>query len=178
MKLASTMSAVLVFASATLTFAAQSYIVVDNQTGMILSSQRPNDKLQVASLTKIATAMVTLDWAQLSKADLSQMAVISARALRAGGINPVGCRRATPSVCAIFYTALMASDNVAATALAEFVGARLPNNQGLAPISNFVSHMNALAHTLGMKRTLFLNPSGSDNVEGTLPTRRLRTWRV
>ena len=29
--------------------------------------------------------------------------------------------------------------------------------------------MNALAHTLGMKRTLFLNPSGSDNVEGALP---------
>jgi D-alanyl-D-alanine carboxypeptidase len=69
----------------------------------------------------------------------------------------------------LLYTALMASDNVAATALAEFVGARLPNNQGLAPISNFVSHMNALTHTLGMKRTLFLNPSGSDNVEGTLP---------
>ena len=57
----------------------------------------------------------------------------------------------------------------AATALAEFVGARLPNGKGLAPVSNFVSHMNALAHTLGMKRTLFLNPSGSDNVEGTLP---------
>jgi D-alanyl-D-alanine carboxypeptidase len=69
----------------------------------------------------------------------------------------------------LLYTALMASDNVAATALAEFVGARLPNGKGLAPVSNFVSHMNALAHTLGMKRTLFLNPSGSDNVEGTLP---------
>ena len=90
MKLISTMSAVLVLGSATFTFAAQSYIVVDNQTGMILASQKPNEKLQVASLTKIATAMVTLDWAQLSKADLSQMAIISPRAVRAGGINPVG----------------------------------------------------------------------------------------
>ena len=89
-KLVSTISAVLVLASPTFAFAAQSYIVVDNQTGMILSSQRPNDKLQVASLTKIATATVTLDWAQLSKADLSQMAIISLRAVRAGGINPVG----------------------------------------------------------------------------------------
>ena len=98
------------------------------------------------------------------------MAIISPRAVRAGGINPVGLQEGDSlSLRDLLYTALMASDNVAATALAEFVGARLPNNKGLAPISNFVSHMNALAHTLGMKRTLFLNPSGSDNVEGTLP---------
>jgi D-alanyl-D-alanine carboxypeptidase len=169
-KLLCTIQAVLIFASASLAFPAESYIVVDNQTGMILTSKRPNDKLQVASLTKIATAMVVLDWAQLNKADLSQMAVISARAVRAGGINPVGLQEGDSlSLRDLLYTALMASDNVAATALAEFVGARLPNAEGLAPISNFVSHMNALAHTLGMKRTLFLNPSGSDNVEGTLP---------
>ena len=120
MKLISTMSAVLVLGSATFTFAGQSYIVVDNQTGMILASQRPNDKLQVASLTKIATAMVTLDWAQLSKADLSQMAIISPRAVRAGGINPVGLQEGDSlSLRDLLYTALMASDNVAATALAS-----------------------------------------------------------
>lgn len=160
----------LTLAFASLALAAQSYIVVDNQTGMILAAERPNEKLQVASLTKIATAMVVLDWAQLNKTDLSQMAPISPRAVRAGGINPVGLQEGDSlSLRDLLYTALMASDNVAATALAEFVGARLPNGKGLAPVSNFVSHMNALAHTLGMKRTLFLNPSGSDNVEGTLP---------
>jgi D-alanyl-D-alanine carboxypeptidase (penicillin-binding protein 5/6) len=162
--------AVLVLASAACVLSAESYIVVDNQTGMILTSKKPNEKLQVASLTKIAAAMVALDWAQLNRADLSQMAVISSRAVRAGGLNPVGLQEGDSlSLRDLLYTALMASDNVAATALAEFVGARLPNAQGLAPASNFVSHMNALAHTLGMKRTLFLNPSGSDNVEGTLP---------
>jgi D-alanyl-D-alanine carboxypeptidase (penicillin-binding protein 5/6) len=162
--------AVLVLASAPFGLAAESYIVVDNQTGMILASKKPNEKLQVASLTKIATAMVALDWAQLNRADLSQMAVISSGAVRAGGINPVGLQEGDSlSLRDLLYTALMASDNVAATALAEFVGVRLPNGKGLAPVSNFVSHMNALAHTLGMKRTLFLNPSGSDNVEGTLP---------
>jgi D-alanyl-D-alanine carboxypeptidase len=164
------LQAVLTLAFASLALAAQSYIVVDNQTGMILAAERPNEKLQVASLTKIATAMVVLDWAQLNKTDLSQMAPISPRAVRAGGINPVGLQEGDSlSLRDLLYTALMASDNVAATALAEFVGARLPNGKGLAPVSNFVSHMNALAHTLGMKRTLFLNPSGSDNVEGTLP---------
>jgi D-alanyl-D-alanine carboxypeptidase (penicillin-binding protein 5/6) len=151
-------------------YAGQSYIIIDNQTGLILASKNPNEKLQVASLTKIATAMVALDWAQLNRADLSQMATISARALQTGGLNPVGLQEADAlSLRDLLYTALMASDNVAATALAEYVGARLPNPEGLDAVSNFVSHMNALARTLGMKRTLFLNPSGFDNTQGALP---------
>ena len=161
---------VLLLASAALASAAQSYIIVDNQTGLILGSRNPNEKLQVASLTKIATAMVAFDWAQVNKADMSQMAVVSTRALRAGGLNPVGLLEGDSlNLRDLLYSALMASDNVAATALAEYVGARLPNREGLDSIGNFVSQMNALARTLGMKRTLFLNPSGSDNVQGALP---------
>ena len=160
----------LLFASVACASAAQSYIIVDNQTGLILASKNPNEKLQVASLTKVATAMVVFDWAQLSKADLSQMATVSARAMRSGGLNPVGLQEGDwLSLRDLLYTALMASDNVAATSLAEHVGARLPNAENLEPAGNFVSHMNALAHTLGMKRTLFLNPSGADNLEGALP---------
>jgi D-alanyl-D-alanine carboxypeptidase (penicillin-binding protein 5/6) len=160
----------LLVASAACASAAQSYIIVDNQTGLILGSKNPNEKLQVASLTKIATAMVVFDWAQLSKADLSQMATVSPRAMRSGGLNPLGLQEGDSlSLRDLLYTALMASDNVAATSLAEHVGARLPNAESLEPVGNFVSHMNALAHTLGMKRTLFLNPSGADNLEGALP---------
>jgi D-alanyl-D-alanine carboxypeptidase (penicillin-binding protein 5/6) len=160
----------MLLASAASASAAQSYIVVDNQTGLILSSNNANEKLQVASLTKIATAMVAFDWAQLNKTDLSQMATVSARALQAGGVNPAGLQEGDAlSLRDLLYTALMASDNVAATALAQYVGARLPNAEGLEPVGNFVSHMNALGRALGMKRTLFLNPSGSDNVEGALP---------
>jgi serine-type D-Ala-D-Ala carboxypeptidase (penicillin-binding protein 5/6) len=160
----------LLLASAACASAAQSHIVVDNQTGLILASKNPNEKLQVASLTKIATAMVVFDWAQLNKTDLSQMASVSARALQAGGINPAGLQEGDSlSLRDLLYTALMASDNVAATAVAQYVGARLHSAEGLEPVGNFVSHMNALARALGMKRTLFLNPSGSDNVEGALP---------
>ena len=168
--LRSSIQILLLFALVACASAAQSYIVVDNQTGLILASKNPNEKLQVASLTKVATAMVVLDWAQLSKADLSQMATVSARAMRSGGLNPVGLQEGDwLSLRDLLYTALMASDNVAATSLAEHVGARLPNAESLDPAGNFVSHMNALAHTLGMKRTLFLNPSGADNLEGALP---------
>lgn len=152
-------------------FAANNFIIVDNQTGRILGSKDPDAKVQVASLTKVATAMVVLDWAQMNKVDLGQQVTITGQALRAAGVNPVGLQEGdTLSLRDLLYCALMASDNVAATALAQHVGARLPVSQGLDPIGNFVSHMNALARTLGMKRTLFLNPSGLDsNTEGALP---------
>ena len=150
--------------------AAQSFIVVDNQTGLIFNSKNPNEKLQVGSLTKVATAVVTFDWAQLNKTDLSQIATSPREHCRREVSTLSACKSGDSlSLRDLLYTALMASDNVAATALAEHVGAKLPNPQGLGPVSNFVSHMNALARTLGMKRTLFLNPSGTENIEGALP---------
>ena len=152
-------------------FAANNYLIVDNQTGHILASKERDAKVQIASITKVATAMVVLDWAQLNKQDLGQQVEITGAALRAAGVNAVGLMEGDRlSIRDLLYGALMASDNVAATALADYVGARLPNSQNLNPIDNFVSHMNALARTLGMKRTLFLNPSGLDsNAEGALP---------
>lgn len=165
------LAGVLFWMAAATAMAAESFIVVDNQTGYILNSSNRNAKVQVASLTKVATAMVVLDWAQLNKADLSQQATITGRAIQAGGQNPVGFQEGDSlSLRDLLYASLMASDNVAATALAQHVGSRLPNPTGLDPVGNFVSHMNALAKMLNMKQTLFLNPSGYDSyAEGTLP---------
>lgn len=163
--------AALLIASATSALTAQNYIIVDNQTGYILAGKGENEKRQIASLTKVATALVVLDWAQLQKADLSQMVSIAGQDLRGSSINPAGLQEGdSVSLRDLLYCALMASDNIASNALARHVGARLPNARSLDPVGNFVSHMNALARTLGMKRTLFLNPSGLDaGIEGTLP---------
>jgi D-alanyl-D-alanine carboxypeptidase (penicillin-binding protein 5/6) len=157
----------LLLASATcFVHAAESYIIADAQTGYILAAKDRDAKLPVASLTKIATALVVLDWAKLKQADLSAEAEITAAALEAGGSNPVGLQAGDRmSLRDLLYCSLLASDNIAATALAGHVGAALPNAQGLDPVGNFVAHMNALARSLGMKRTLFLNPVGLDNAE-------------
>lgn len=146
--------------------AAESYLIVDNQTGHVLASAKKDEKLPVASLTKVAAAVVALDWARVNDADLSTHADISAKALAAGGVNPVGLQPGDQvSLRDLIYSALLASDNIAATSLAEYVGARLPNSSDLDPVGNFVAHMNALARSLGMNRTLFLNPSGFDGME-------------
>ena len=50
--------------------AATAYVIVDAQTGYILEQQEPEKKLQVGSLTKIATASVVLDWSEQKSGDL------------------------------------------------------------------------------------------------------------
>lgn len=158
------------FASMPSVRAAEAYLIVDNQTGHVLASKNANKKLQVGSLTKVATAVVALDWVALTNARIDDMVTINSTAIQAGGINPVGLQENdTLSVRDLLYCALMASDNTAATALAQYVGARLPNSEHISPEKNFVANMNALARQLRMKNTLFLNPHGLDNMRGALP---------
>ncbi|MFY8217217.1 MAG: D-alanyl-D-alanine carboxypeptidase family protein [Chthoniobacterales bacterium] len=149
---------------------AESFIIVDSQTGYILGSKNPDDKRQVASLTKVATALVVLDWAKLTTADLNELVSVPATAAEVGGVNQTGLMAGdTVSMRDLLYAALMASDNVSAETLAHHVGRRLPNPNGLSASVNFVSHMNGLAYELGMKRTKFTNPSGLDNLPKNLP---------
>lgn len=142
-----------------------SYLAFDNQTGHILEGRDRNAKLQVASLVKIATAMVVLDWVHLRNIDLAQRIPVDSSAFANGVASPAGLQPGdTASLRDLLYCALLSSDNVAANALAKNVGLQVPNSNNLDPIGNFVSQMNALARSLHMKRTLFLNPTGHDNM--------------
>lgn len=150
--------------------AAQAYVIVDNQTGQILAAKGANEKRQVASLTKIATATVVLDAEDEKLISLADEVAVPPEAVNAGGINQTGLQPGDVlSIRDLLYSALLASDNVAAATLAYHVGQRLPNRTGLDATGNFVAYMNALARTLGMKHTLFLNPHGIDNLADELP---------
>ena len=144
--------------------AAASYIIVDSETGHILADGNRNDKRQVASLTKVATTMVVLDWAEATGTSMATPVEVPAGVTSVGGVNPCGLQPGDrASLRDLVSAAMMQSDNHAAYTLAYNVGGRLPNPQGLSPVDNFTAHMNALARKLGMKRTLFLNPHGLDN---------------
>ena len=147
---------------------AGSSIIVDNQTGRILEATGANQKLPIASLTKLALAMVALDWSQLKGGNLEQTAVVPGAAIATtGGINPLGLQEGDEvTLRDLIFACLLASDNVAAVTLADHLGRALPNATGLDPVGNTVAHMNALARQLEMRRTLFLNPHGLDTPEG------------
>jgi len=141
------------------------YLVVDASTNKILMAQNAGKKLPVASLTKIATACVVLDWAELTGADLDQRAPIppSAAALTP---NPFGFAPGdTISLRDAIGCAMLGSDNIAAETLAWHIGADIQRRTGKGgtPFSLFVKQMNSLASKLGMHDTRFLNPHGLDN---------------
>ncbi len=146
----------------------ESSIIVDNQTGRILEGIGENRKLPTASLTKLALAMVTIDWSQIKKGNLDETAIVPEQAITStGGINPLGLQVGDVlTLRDLLYCCLLASDNVAAVTLADHIGRNLPNPTGLDPAGNTVANMNALARQLGMRHTLFLNPHGLDTPEG------------
>jgi serine-type D-Ala-D-Ala carboxypeptidase (penicillin-binding protein 5/6) len=149
---------------------ARAYVISDSTTGFILEQSGATKKLPIASLTKIATAMVVLDWASQSKADLSQLATIPDNAAQLGAAQGVGFQPGDQcSLRDLLYAALMQSDNVAAEALADHVGRELGRRGGMSPGDVFVAQMNALARHLGMIRTRFVNPHGLDHLERTVP---------
>jgi len=147
---------------------AESFVIVDNQTGRILGGVNANQKFQIASLTKLALAMVVLDWADLKKGNLDERATVPEAAISStGGINPLGLQAGDVlTLRDLLFACLLNSDNVAAVTLADHIGRSLPNPAGLDPVGNTVSQMNALARQLRMRRTLFLNPHGLDTPDG------------
>src|SRR6516164_11266072 len=70
--------------------AAQAYLIADAQTGYILEEQEPRKKLQVGSLTKIATASVVLDWSERKSGDLNQTVIIPLAAFVGITENSIG----------------------------------------------------------------------------------------
>ena len=148
---------------------AAAYIVIDATTGHDLDGQNIDKKLQVASITKIATAMVVLDWADATKADLAQYATVPQQATALGS-DPVGLHPGDQMTLRdLLYSALMQSDNIAALTLATHVGQSLPHAADVPSEFAFIAQMNALARKLRMEHTLFLNPHGLDGMRGKLP---------
>jgi D-alanyl-D-alanine carboxypeptidase (penicillin-binding protein 5/6) len=149
--------------------AAQAFIIVDAQTGYIFEEQEPRKKLQIGSLTKIATASVVLDWAERKSGDLNQLVTIPQEAFAGTLENNIGFQPGDSiTLRDLLYAALVQSDNIAAYTLAHHVGSQLgsllPSDVGskLTPVDAFVAQMNALAKQLKMERTRFVNPHGID----------------
>ena len=145
------------------------YITIDNDSGHVLAASNPDKKLQIGSLTKIATAMVVLDWSEAKGENLGQMATVSpaAAAIPVLG-NAINFQAGDQwSLRDLLYAALLQSDNRAAYTLAEHVGRSLGEPE--PPVTAFVKQMNALGRKVGMKNTRFLNPHGLDDTERSAP---------
>lgn len=128
---------------------AKSYLVYDQESGQILAQKKSGDRLFIASLTKLLTALVSYQNISLSDD-------ITIGASDVFEIKPVLGLKAGDSVKAqdLFNAMLVGSNNDAALALAHYVAK--------ATGQNFVSLMNQESLKLDMSQSSFSNPLGFD----------------
>jgi D-alanyl-D-alanine carboxypeptidase (penicillin-binding protein 5/6) len=146
-----------------------SYVVCDTHDKKVVLAHNANQPRPIASLTKIATAIVVLDTVAATHSSINEALVIppSVQALGTSALNLQPGDQM--SIRDALHCALIGSDNFAAEALAQHVGGKIlqMTNQGGTPMTAFIHQMNALASNLAMRNTNFVNPHGLDLPSGS-----------
>jgi D-alanyl-D-alanine carboxypeptidase (penicillin-binding protein 5/6) len=128
---------------------ARAYLVMNGATGEVLLARTAQDRLPIASITKLMTALVTLDSAKpndLVAVDRDAVGVSgSTIRLRAGE---------RLRVRDLLAAALIQSANDAAVALGDYIEGRTGRS--------FAASMNARAAALQLRDTHFVRPDGLD----------------
>ena len=140
-------------------------LVLDAESGETLYEKNSDTVLPIASITKLMTALVVLE----RQLDLEQRVVIGREDFAATRHSRIRARLRPGSALTrdeLLLLALMASDNLAAAALAR----TYPGGT-----EAFVAAMNAEAGRLGLNDTRFADPTGlsSDNVSSAQDLARL-----
>jgi D-alanyl-D-alanine carboxypeptidase (penicillin-binding protein 5/6) len=142
----------------------ESVMVMEAYSGKVLVASNASVKRPVASLTKIATGAVTVDWSVATGADLGKLRVTVPQTITlVGGPNPMNLQPGDSlSMRDALYSALLGSDNLAALTIADHVGREILTRRGKEgdPVAEFVAEMNRLTKALGMTQTRFANPHG------------------
>jgi D-alanyl-D-alanine carboxypeptidase (penicillin-binding protein 5/6) len=144
--------------------AQESVMVMEAYSGKVLVAANASEKRPVASLTKIATAVVAVDWAVATENDPGKVMITVPQTITlVGGPNPMALQPGDRlSLRDALYSALLGSDNLAALTIADHVGREMLARRGREgePVAEFISEMNRLAKALGMSQTRFANPHG------------------
>lgn len=139
-------------------------MVLEAYSGKVLVASNAAQKRPVASLTKIATAAVAVDWAVATGNDPGKVMITAPQTIAlVGGPNPMSLQPGDRlTLRDALYSALLGSDNLAALAIADHVGREMLARRGKEgePVAEFISEMNRLAKALGMSQTRFANPHG------------------
>lgn len=121
---------------------------MEEETGEVLYDLASRRRMEPASTTKIATAMVVL---VETKGRLDEKVLVSSRAAAAEGSSAQLHAGQRVSVKDLLYALMLLSGNDAATALAEHVA---------GTEVRFAALMNEMAKELGARSTHFANASG------------------
>jgi D-alanyl-D-alanine carboxypeptidase len=137
---------------------ASAAVVVEYPSGRLLYAHNPHERIAPASLTKILTAILALEYGNLDDMvtiEPEDLVGESSMGLVAGEQQRMGD---------LIYGIMLPSGNDAAMAVARYLGAKLgsPDPNAGDPIDRFAGMMNVRVEQLGLVNSHFRNPHGLD----------------
>lgn len=132
--------------AAALQISAKAYAVINAKTGTVLASNNQNEKLPMASTTKIMTGLILAE-----QKDLYKTVTVTDEMVRVEGSSMGLLPGDKVSYHDLLYGLMLASGNDAANTVAISLG---------GSVEKFVKLMNRRAKELGLKNTHFVTPSG------------------
>ena len=127
---------------------ARSAILVDADSGRVLYEQNADERMLIASITKIMTAVVALE-----NGKTTDTYTVTAEDMAEGSSMYLAVGE-TLTLEELLYGLMLSSGNDAALSVAHCVS---------GTVEDFVAEMNAKAEELGMHNTSFANPNGLDH---------------
>jgi len=139
-----------------------SWILIDNDSGAVLSSGNPDKQVDPASLTKLMTAYIVFRELAEGRQGLDDRVFVSEKAWRMQGSRMFIDVNSKVKLENLVKGMIIQSGNDATVALAEHIA---------GTEESFAGMMNKVAAELGMKNTYFVNSTGMPD-EGHLTTAR------
>ena len=143
-----------------MTLTTPSAILAETATGTVIFEKNADERVPIASITKLMTLLLTFEAVHGGKLTLDTPVPVSEHAYHMGGSQIWLEPGEQFTLDEMLRAICVSSANDAAVAVAEFIG-------GSEPV--FVERMNARAKELGMQSTTFRNACGLD-AEGHLST--------
>lgn len=131
----------------------RSAVLMEESTGEILYETNPDDRVPIASVTKIMTMLLIMEAVDSGRITLDDMVTVSENAMSYGGSTMFLEAGEQLSVNDMLKGIAVASANDGCVAMAEHLA---------GSESAFVDMMNAKAKELGMENTHFKNTNGLD----------------
>ena len=132
---------------------AKSVILMEESTGNILYENNPDERLPIASVTKVMTMLLIMEAVDSGKINLDDMGTVSENAMSYGGSTMFLETGEQLTVNDMLKGIAVASANDGCVAMAEHLA---------GSESAFVDMMNEKAKKLGMENTHFMNTNGLD----------------
>ncbi|MBQ7918059.1 MAG: D-alanyl-D-alanine carboxypeptidase [Clostridia bacterium] len=129
----------------------KSAYLVDYQTGTVVFEKNADERLPIASMTKLASLSVVFDYLSKGIIKENDLVTVTETAAAVGGSSAFLDAGSRYKVCDLIKTVVIASANDSTVALAEFVA---------GSEETFVSKMNKLSNSLRLENTNFVNSTG------------------